>query len=100
MGSEGNQMPKLEERVTALEVRCDNAGREAAGARAAHRQNVELLNALRVTQAEHTRTLAEHTTILNMHTDLLGKLTVGMHDIQLSLKHLIERDGDGTGNHD
>jgi ParB-like chromosome segregation protein Spo0J len=117
-------MPTVEDRMTGLEtrmdelaVRCGDAAAEAANARDAHRQNIVLLNALRVTQAEHGRTLAEHgktlaehgktlgehskilnehTKILNQHTAILGKLTVGVHDIQLSIKHLIDRYEDGS----
>lgn len=110
MEREGSEMPALEERVDALEsrvdrleVRCGDANREAASAREAHRHNTALLNALRVTQAEHTEILNQHTATLNQHTatldqhsDMLGKLLVGMDGIQLSIKDLIDRNGAGA----
>lgn len=114
-------MPILEERVTGLEirvdeltVRCGDAARDAASAKDAQRQNIQLLNALRTTQAEHTRILHlhstkldehsrkldehgrildQHTQILNEHTTILRKLTVGMHGIERMLKYLIDKDG-------
>jgi len=130
-------VPDLEGRVTALETRVDTlttevrhatdlgvtASREALTARAAHQQNIELLNALRMTQAEHGRTLAEHSQTLAEHTQTLaehtqtlaehgrtlaehtgrfdsidgklGQLTLGMHTIESLLRRLIEDDGDG-----
>jgi hypothetical protein len=118
MGSEGNDMPWLEERVTAVETRMDQlsmqnghttdlavaAARDALTAREAHQKNVELLNAVRKTQAEHTQTLAEHTqrldSIENKLGELdtikgkLGQLTVGMHTIEtLLLRRLADEDG-------
>jgi hypothetical protein len=118
MGSEGNDMPRLEERVTAVETRMDQlsmqnghttdlavaAARDALTAREAHQKNIELLNALRQTQAEHTQTLAEHTqrldSIENKLGELdtikgkLGQLTVGMHTIEtLLLRRLADEDG-------
>jgi hypothetical protein len=117
-------MQTLDERVTVLEtrvdelsVRCDDTAQDAASARDAHRHNTTLLNAVRTTQAEHSRTLAEHgrtlaehsrtlaehdrrfdaiDATLAEHTTVLGKLMVGMHGIQLSLKHVIDREGNGS----
>jgi hypothetical protein len=111
-------MPRLEERVTAVETRMDQlsmqnghttdlavaAARDALTAREAHQKNVELLNAVRKTQAEHTQTLAEHTqrldSIENKLGELdtikgkLGQLTVGMHTIEtLLLRRLADEDG-------
>jgi hypothetical protein len=89
----------LEARVEELAVKTDRNGdialpsyREALEARTWHKHNVELLRQLRETQTEHSETLAEHTTLLGEHGRMLGVLTVGMHDIQLMLKHLIERE--------
>jgi hypothetical protein len=110
----------LEERVTVLEARVDvlavkverdheiawTSYREAQDARVWHRQNVELLRAVRETQiqqgetleehlqqlAEHGRLLAEHGRRLDGIDGKLGMLTVGMHDIQRMLKHLIDRE--------
>jgi chromosome segregation ATPase len=121
MGSEGNDMPTLEERVTALETRVDQlsmqnghtadlavaAARDALTAREAHQKNIELLNALRQTQAEHTQTLAEHTRKLTEHDrrfdavdrrldeihGKLGQLTVGVHTIESLLRRLADEDG-------
>jgi uncharacterized coiled-coil protein SlyX len=107
-------VPDLEERVRALESRMNVletetrhgtdiaviAAREALTAREAHQKNIELLNALRVTQAEHSATLAEHTAILAEHTSRLdaidgklGMLTVGVHTIESLLRRLVDEDG-------
>jgi len=96
-------MTELEDRVTALETRVDaltvevrhatdlgvTATREAHTARDAHQRNIELLNAFRATQAEHSRTLAEHGRMLGEHGDRLdaidgklGQLALGMHTIE------------------
>jgi hypothetical protein len=114
-------VPDLEERVRALESRMNVletetrhgtdiaviAAREALTAREAHQKNIELLNALRVTQAEHSATLAENTAILAEHTAILaehtsrldaidgklGMLTVGVHTIESLLRRLVDEDG-------
>lgn len=112
-----SEMPSLEERVTALETRVEEltthgehtndlaviAAREALTAREAHQKNIELLNALRKTQAEHTQRLdaIEHT--LTGHGDRmdaidgkLGQLTVGLHTIESLLRRLADEDGPGA----
>lgn len=127
-------MPDLAGRVTALETRVDTlttevrhatdlgviASREALTAREAHQQNIELLNALRMTQAEHgraladhSRTLADHSRTLSDHSRILsdhsrtlaehtgrfdsidgklGQLTLGMHAIESLLRRLVDED--------
>lgn len=113
-------MTSLEERVAALETRVEElaahsehatdlavtAAREALTAREAHQRNIELLNALRKTQAEHTQLLAEHGHRLDSIDakleDLdgikgsLGVLTAGMHTLQLMLGRLVEEDTPDT----
>lgn len=124
---EGEEMPTLEERVAVLESRVEDlavrtdhavdlgvvAAREALTAREAHQKNIELLNALRKTQAEHTQILAEHTGMHAEHTrrfdaieatlgqhdqrldDIQGKLgtlTLGMHTIETLLRRLTDDD--------
>ncbi|NEE00869.1 hypothetical protein [Phytoactinopolyspora halotolerans] len=107
-------MSSLEERVTALESRVDDlaarnghtagiaveAAHDARTARDAHQQNIELLNALRKTQAEHSRALAEHGRMLAEHSERLdsidgklGQLTVGVHTIESLLHRLVDEDG-------
>jgi hypothetical protein len=125
----------LEARVDELAVKVERdreiawtAYREAQDARVWHKHNVELLRAVRESQAEHTTTLAEHgqilaeqgrilaehgrilaehTTTLTEHGRILvehgrrldniegklGTITLGVHDIQLMLRHLVEREG-------
>lgn len=106
-------MTELEDRVTALETRVDaltvevrhatdlsiTATREAHTARDAHQRNIELLNALRATQAEHSRTLAEHGRMLGEHGDRLdaidgklGQLALGMHTIESLLREMIDQE--------
>lgn len=106
-------MADLEDRVVALETRVDaltvevrhatdlsvTATREAHTAREAHQRNIELLNALRATQAEHSRTLGEHGRMLGEHGERLdaidgklGQLTLGMHTIESLLRELIARE--------
>jgi len=101
----------LEERVAALETRVDRldlevrsgtdlsitAAREALTAREAHQKNIELLNALRQTQAEQGGTLAEHSNRLDSIEGRLGsidgklgQLTVGMHTIESLLRRLTD----------
>ncbi|MBW3606397.1 MAG: hypothetical protein KY460_16125 [Actinobacteria bacterium] len=105
-------MADLVERVAALETRVDEltievrhatdlgvtATREAHTARDAHQRNIELLNALRATQAEHSRTLAEHSRMHAEHTDRfdaidgkLGQLALGMHTIESLLRGMTEK---------
>jgi archaellum component FlaC len=118
---ERGEVQDLEERVRALESRMNLlesetrhgtdiaviAAREALTAREAHQKNIELLNALRVTQAEHSAILAEHTEILGAHSSRLdriegrlgtidgklGGLTVGMHTIESLLRRLVDEEG-------
>jgi uncharacterized coiled-coil protein SlyX len=123
-------LTELEDRVTALETRVDaltvevrhatdlsiTATREAHTAREAHQRNIELLNALRATQAEHSRTLAEHGRMLAEHSTRLdridgrleniesklgridaidgrlGQLALGMHTIESLLREMIEQE--------
>jgi hypothetical protein len=105
-------MSDLEDRVATLETRTDNlttevrfgthlgitAIREARIASKAHQKNIKLLNALRKTQAEHSRTLSEHTkrldTIdgrLDTIDGKLGQMTFGMHTIESLLRQLVEQ---------
>lgn len=106
-------MADLEDRVTALETRVDElaievsqtndlsvtAARDALTGRQAHQRNIELLNALRKTQAEHSRVLAEHSRTLGGHGERLesidgklGQLTLGMHTVESLLRRLVEED--------
>lgn len=117
---EGEERPTVEERVAILESRVDQlaaqsehandlsviAAREALTARQAHQRNIELLNALRKTQAEQTQTLADHTQTLADHTQRLadhtqrldsidgklGMITVGVHTIETLLRRLTDED--------
>jgi phage shock protein A len=119
----------LEERVTALEARVDQlardqrhstdisvtAAREALTAREAHQKNIELLNALRKTQAEHTQRLermderfdrvderfdrieGRQDTMdgrLDRIEGSLGVLTVGVHSIESLLTRLVDESDD------
>lgn len=98
-------MANLVDRVAALETRVDElevdvrhatdvgvtAARDAHTARDAHQRNIELLNALRATQAEHSRTLAEHTARFDAIDGKLGQLTVGMHTIESLLRRMSEK---------
>ena len=130
-------MASLEERVTALESRVDQlsqdqrhstdiavtAAREALTAREAHQKNIELLNALRTTQAEHTQRLdrmdhrldriegrqdtmdgrldrieGRQDTMdgrLDRIEGSLGVLTVGVHSIESLLTRLVDESDDG-----
>jgi len=126
----------LEERVTALEARVDQlaqdqrhstdisvtAAREALTAREAHQKNIELLNALRKTQAEHTQRLermderfdrmderfdrmderfdgieGRQDTMdgrLDRIEGSLGVLTVGVHSIESLMTRLVDESDD------
>ena len=130
-------MASLEERVTALESRVDQlahhqrhstdiavtAAREALTAREAHQKNIELLNALRNTQAEQTQRLdrmdhrlgriegrqgtmdgrldrieGRQDTMdgrLDRIEGSLGVLTVGVHSIESLLTRLVDESDDG-----
>jgi hypothetical protein len=104
---EGRGVPDLEERVRALESRMNLleaetrhgtdiaviAAREALTAREAHQKNIELLNALRVTQAEHTQRLDAVEGRLYTIDGKLGQLTVGVHTIESLLRRLVDEDG-------
>ena len=61
-------------------------------ASAAHRRNIELLNALLQTQAEHSRILAEHGGRLDAIDGKLGRLTLGMHTIESLLHRPVEEE--------
>lgn len=122
-------MASLEERVTALESLVDQlaqdqrhstdiavtAAREALTAREAHQKNIELLNALRKTQAEHTRRFdrmderfdrvdgrldridGRQDTMdgrLDRIEGSLGVLTVGVHSIESLLSRLVDESDD------
>lgn len=77
-----------------------STGRPRAGhrARGVHYDGpIELLNALRTTQAEHSRTLVDHSRTLAEHTgrfdsidENLGRLTHGMHAIESLLRRLLD----------
>ena len=81
-----------------------SASRAAQSAVAAHQRNIDLLNALRETQAEHSRVLAEHSRVLAEHgrrldgidTNLdavhgkLGQLALGMHTIEDLLRRALD----------
>jgi chromosome segregation ATPase len=98
-----NDMPTLEDRVTTLESRVDSlaaevehTSREARTSTQAHHKNIELLNALRATQAEHSRILAEHggrldsiDGRLDSIDGKLGQLTLGMHTIESLLRRVV-----------
>jgi hypothetical protein len=99
-------VPSIEERVTALEFRVDRLGadgqhatdiavvaaREALTAREAHQRNIELLNALRTTQMEHSRVLDEHSRRFDTFDAKFGQLTVGMHTVESLLRRLVDED--------
>ena len=115
-------MASLEERVSALEARVDQlaqdqrhstdtavtAAREALTAREAHQKNIELLNALRKTQSEHTQKLdrmderfdridGRQDTMdgrLDRIEGSLGILTVGVHSIESLLTRLVDESDD------
>jgi chromosome segregation ATPase len=133
---EGGSVASLEDRVTALESLVDQlaqdqrhstdiavtAAREALTAREAHQKNIELLNALRKTQAEHTHRLdrmderfdrvdgrldridgrldridGRQDTMdgrLDRIEGSLGVLTVGVHSIESLLSRLVDESDD------
>ncbi|WP_166348321.1 hypothetical protein [Phytoactinopolyspora limicola] len=92
-------MPDLEDRVAALEERVDQidvqgrdattlaaiATRDALASRDAHLKNVELLGALRETQAEHSATLAEQSATLAEHTATLAEHTATLAEHSATL---------------
>jgi hypothetical protein len=114
-------MASLEERVAALEARMGEiaargdhaadlavvAAREALTAREAHQRNVELLNALRKTQAEHGRRFDSIDRRMSVVEDRLGTVedrlgtvdgklgtvAAGMHRIESLLNRLVEDNG-------
>lgn len=109
--AEDDRMTTLETRVDRHDVaiadvteRSDVASREARMAMQAHLQNVALLNAMRATQAEHTKTLVRHEARLDTIDGRLGSLedrmgsiegtlgglTVGMHAIEGLLQRLVD----------
>jgi len=56
-------------------------------------KNIELLNALRKTQAEHSQTLAEHGGRLDSIDGKLGQLALGVHTIESLLRRLVDDGG-------
>lgn len=114
-------MAELERRVDALEERVDDlyddvpqvaavgaaTSRDAVQALEAHRHNTRLLNALRVTQAEHSRAHDEHRArfdVMDARFDTvdarldavertLGRVTVGMHTIESLLRRALDDEG-------
>lgn len=85
--------------MEAVSNRSLDATREAGAATVAHHKNIELLNALRDTQGEHTRILGEHTRILGEHSaqrdsirGVLGQVTVGVHAIEMLLRSQTQDD--------
>jgi hypothetical protein len=75
--------------------------REALTARQAHQRNIELLNALRKTQAEQSQTLSEHTVRLDRIEGRLdridgslGVLTAGVHSIESMLTRIVGEEGE------
>ena len=63
-------------------------------------KNIELLNALRKTQAEHSQTLGEHGHVLAEHSrrldsidGKLGQVTLGVHTIESLLRRLVDEEG-------
>ena len=122
-------MPKIEDRVTSLEARMERAEavsaqasevallaqRTAAAALEAHRRNVDMLQALQVTQSEHTRrfdVIDQRFDAVDRRFDAvdgrldaadrnfdtihgqLGQLTLAAHSIQSMLTTLVEREDD------
>lgn len=99
-------MPELDDRVDVLETRVDahddevgRAARQAMTATEAHRRNIELLNALRETQAEHTRRLGSiETRVGSIETRVgsidgtLGQMALGMHAIESILARMAGND--------
>ncbi|CAN5910194.1 hypothetical protein BH23ACT10_BH23ACT10_24150 [soil metagenome] len=118
-------MADLEQRVGVLETRADQlvvdtahatdlgatATRQAVAAQQAHKRNIELLNALRETQAEHSQMHAEHSRRfdvidrrlevidgrlesidgrMNAIDGTLGRVTLGMHTIEGLLRGLTD----------
>lgn len=101
--SDGLTLEALAQRVAALEERLDQeAGLRASQDRdlATIGQRVQATNlvvqALHITQSEHTRTLAEHTQTLAEHTRMLTDLGAGQAAIVTMLQTLIDRTEGGT----
>ena len=77
-----------------------NAHNKAMTAEAAHHKNIELLNALHRTQAEHAQVLAEHSRRfdavdrrLDAIDEKLGGLATGTHAVEQLLTRLVEDEG-------
>lgn len=107
-------MAGVEERVDGLTVEVRQAAdvsaaasRDAQVALAAHRRNTRLLNALRETQADHSRRFdVIHARLegidarlegidarLNRFDGTFGRLTVGMHTIESLLRRALDDAG-------
>jgi septal ring factor EnvC (AmiA/AmiB activator) len=118
MAGTGERLGELEARMDDLEVETRRTmaavSRDALAATRAHRSNLDLLNALRASQADHSRTLAGHTRTLAGHTRTLAehsrahdehrarfdaldatlaRLAVGMHTIESLLRRALSDDG-------
>jgi hypothetical protein len=107
-------MPSSEKRVDVLETRVDElkslpreavrvsatASRDAVPARQAEQRNMQLLNGLRETQAEHSRILVDQSQVLADRSQrfdsidaTLARLTVGVHTIESLLRRALDEDG-------
>ena len=111
MAGTGERLDELEARMDDLEVETRRTmaavSRDALAATRAHRSNLDLLNALRASQADHSRTLAGHTRTLAEHSRAhdehrarfdaldatLARLAVGMHTIESLLRRALSDDG-------
>lgn len=93
-------MSSLEERVAAIEERLGmEAGLRASQDRdqskiaAATEAGRHLLQALSITQSEHTSTLAEHGRALDRLESALGRVDASLAHITRLLQVLIDREG-------
>jgi hypothetical protein len=111
MAGTGERLGELEARMDDLEVETRRTmavvSRDALAATRAHRSNLDLLNALRASQADHSRTLAGHTRTLAEHSRAhdehrarfdaldatLARLAVGMHTIESLLRRALSDAG-------
>lgn len=91
----------LEERVAALEQRVAEEARlrasvdgDLSGVASAVKASHHLLQALSITQMEHTVKLEKLAATLERHEELLLRLTSGMGAIAASLDELLRREGD------
>lgn len=102
-GDGGVTLEQLARRVAALEARLD----QEAGLRASQDRDLSaladgqraanhLLQALSITQSDHTRKFEDHTRILEGHTRKLDELTAGQSLIVSMLQTLIDTTGGDT----